>query len=147
MKQDLKTLLFLLATTAVKKLNSARFLYKDMAHLRIKLAYLKFVKTSRMLFVSFLGIGVCLVFLMSSLLIFHVVLFCYAPLTNEAKMWIGLLSAIVYLAIALKAFSYVFAESKWLEIFNTENILKDLQNESLDPQEVRRKQEEALNSN
>jgi len=42
-------------------------------------------------------------------------------------MWLGFLSAAVYLLIAMGAFTFVFTEEKWLRVFNAQNMLKNSQ--------------------
>ena len=111
--------------------NANRMNYAEVAHLKMAMLYLKTIKTCRFLFLSFLGIGVCLVFLLTSLVLFNVSLFMYAPYTDSAKMWLGFCFAAVYLSIAGVAFTYVFSQSKWVEIFNAGNILDKLDAESL----------------
>ena len=69
--------------------------------------------------------GIFLVFLLSSIIIFNIALFAYSPYSMESKMWLGFFSAFVYLLIAIGAFVFVFAERKWLYMFNAQNILKN----------------------
>ena len=117
------TVLFL-AFRAMKGFNPTRnhrsFLY--LARLKASLMYVKSIETARLLFVSMLGIGICLTLLSISLLLFHATLFLYAPWNAEVKMWVGLAFALVYFGIAVKAFSYVFSEAQWLKIFHAEDI-------------------------
>jgi hypothetical protein len=93
----------------------------DIARLKMSYLYVKSIKTFRLLFVSLLGIGISLVFLLSSLILFHASIFLYAPLSPSVKMWIGLLFAAIYFGIAFMIFSKIFSESRWLEIFHVKN--------------------------
>jgi hypothetical protein len=87
--------------------------------------YLKSIKTFRLLFVSLLGIGISLVFLLTSLVLFHVSLFLYTPLSPLIKMGIGFFFAAVYFGIAFLIFSKIFSESRWLEIFHVKDPSND----------------------
>jgi hypothetical protein len=126
MNKKLMTVLFL-AFKAMKGFNPSRYSRSmvDLARLKASLMYVKSIETARLLFVSILGIGICLTLLSSALLLFHVTLFLYAPWTAEVKLWVGLAFAAVYLGIAIKAFSYVFSETQWLKIFHAEDLAGD----------------------
>jgi hypothetical protein len=128
MKKTLLTLL-LLGFKAIKGAQNPRAFHRsfmDLARLKASLMYVKSIETFRLLFVSALGIGICLVLLTSSLVLFHATLFLYAPLSAQAKMWAGFSFALVYFLVAFKAFSYVFSESQWLKIFHAEDVVDDI---------------------
>ena len=126
MKKSLWSLGLMLFSGMMQKFTlSQRQGYSQMTRLRIKLLYLKTIKTCRLLFLNFLGVGACLVFLLSSIIIFNITLFLYAPYAAQAKMWLGFFLAAVYLSIAVWAFSYVFSEEKWLRMFHAHNMLKN----------------------
>ncbi|MBF0570338.1 MAG: hypothetical protein HQL12_00555 [Candidatus Omnitrophica bacterium] len=93
--------------------------------MKIKLLYLRIIKTCRFLSLSYLGMGVCLVFMLSSIIILNTTFFIYTPFSMEIKMWVGFLSAAVYFLIAIGAFVFVFSEKKWLFMFNAQDIFKD----------------------
>ena len=124
MKKHLTTILFLLLSNTAQRLTMNKGLYADVARLKIDLFYLKVIKTFRLLFINSLGIGICLIFLLSSLVLFHVTFFLYAPFTVESKMWLGFAFAAFYLFIALKSFSYIFGENRWIGLFHAEHMLK-----------------------
>jgi len=100
--------------------------FMDLARLKASLMYVKSIETFRLLFVSFLGVGISLVFLLSGLALFHTALFLYTPWTAGVKLWVGLFFALGYLLIALKAFSYIFSESQWLKIFHAADVMDDI---------------------
>jgi len=119
-----KTLMqWLVLLAGAQKIYQARNLYKDMTHLKFTMAYLKFVKTSRLLFISFMGMGACLVLLLCSIIVFQFVLFIYVPWSPETKMWVGFGCAAVYFLVAASAFFYLFGEDKWLKIFNADGMV------------------------
>jgi hypothetical protein len=123
-----KTLLALMLF-AFKSFRGAQMPHRsmlDLARLRASLMYVKSIETFRLLFVSILGIGACLILLLSGLVLFHATLFLYAPWSNQAKLWFGLISALVYLTVAAKAFSYVFSEAQWLKMFHAQEVVDDL---------------------
>ena len=95
----------------------------DLARLRISLIYLRSIETFRLLFISLLGLGVCLIFLLSGLILFNVTLFLYTPWSNEAKMYIGFILAASYFLVAGGAFLYIFSQTKWLKIFHADNMV------------------------
>ncbi len=82
--------------------------------------YLQSIKTLRLLFISLLGIGVCLVFLTAGLALFHVGIFLYAPWTAEEKMYVTFICATLYVAGAFGTFMYIFNQRQWVIIFNAQ---------------------------
>jgi hypothetical protein len=127
MRKNLLSVLLALLPRIMQKFAFQQQGYKNIAQLRMKLLYLRIIKICRWLFLSFLGIGVCLVFLFSSIILFNFTVFFYVPCSMGIKMWLGFLSAAVYLLIAMGAFTFVFTESKWLRMFNAQNMLKNPQ--------------------
>ena len=122
MKKTLWSLGLMLFSKAVHQFTlGQRQGYSQMTRLRIKLLYLKIVKICRLLFLNFLGVGVCLVFLLSSIIICTVTLLLYTPYAMQAKMWLGFFLAAVHLSIAVWAFSSIFSEEKWLRMFHAHN--------------------------
>jgi hypothetical protein len=127
MKKSLLSVFFALFPRVMQKLVFRQQEYKNLTQLRMKLFYLRIIKTCRWFFLSFLGIGVCLVFLLSSIIILNLTLFLYVPCSMGIKMWLGFLSAAFYLLIAIGAFIFVFTEEKWLRMFDAQNMLKNSQ--------------------
>ncbi len=101
----------------------------ELARLKMSLVYVRAIKTSRLLFMSFLGIGLCMVLLFMGLVLFHVSLFLYAPWSMETKMMVGLLCSAVYFLITIALFYKIFAQDEWLRIFNAEGIMEQLKEE------------------
>jgi len=130
MRKSLLSLLFVLLPMITKKIALNPQGCRNAPRLRMKLFYLRIIKICRLLSLSFLGMGVCLVFLLSSIIIFNITLFFYAPYSVETKMWIGFLSAAFYLLMATAAFVFVFKQKQWLYMFNAQNILKNEAGES-----------------
>ena len=127
MRKNLWSLgLVLLSGMVQKFVLSQKEGYKSVGQLKLKLFYLKTIKTSRLLFLSFLGVGTCLVFLMSSLNMFNAAIFTYSSYSPDTKMWLGFLLAALYLLVAGVIFTVVFSERKWLEIFHLHKILEEM---------------------
>lgn len=102
----------------------------DFMRLKAAFLYVKSIKTFRFLFLSFLGIGVCLIFLLTSIVLFHASLFLYSPWSAETKMYVGLVCAAFYFSIALFIFSKVFSHGRWMEIFHAKDILEQFTKEA-----------------
>jgi hypothetical protein len=128
-KQALLTLL-LMAFKSFRGTNPYHRSFIDLARLKASLMYVKSIETFRMLFASILGVGICLVLVTVSLALFHTVLFLYTPWSAQVKLCVGLFFAAVYMAVAVKAFSYVFSESQWLKIFHAEEVVEDIANKT-----------------
>ena len=126
MKRILLTSLLLLASNFIKGLNSYRMSSIDLTKLKITMWYLQSIKTLRLLFISLLGLGVCLIFLISGLVCFSVALLVYAPLAVTVKMSLAFLLAVVYIAMGLGIFFYLFSDEKWIKIFNVDHFIKEL---------------------
>jgi hypothetical protein len=107
----------------------------DLAQLKMSFLYIKSVKTFRLLFVSLLGIGICLVFLSASLMVFHVSLFL-SPLSEVAKMWIGFGCAAVYFGIAFEIFSRIFSQRRWMKIFHIDEESQERQEAEVQKEEM-----------
>ena len=95
--------------------------------LRMSLLYIKSIKTFRLLFISFLGVGACLVFLLAGLILLDVTLFMYAPLDAQTKMYIGLASTFTYFLIAGLLFHYIFLQETWMSMFNAKEMMKEIE--------------------
>ncbi len=142
-KQLLTTAFFLLS--AFSKMR-ARTSLKDIAGLRMKLLYLKLIKTSRMLFISFLGVGLCLLFLCAGLVLAHVVFFAYMPWSNEAKIWVGFAMSAIYVGAAAWIFSYVFDQHKWIAMFQANGLLDNIAGDMPYPQNHKNHKREPVDS-
>ncbi|MDO8580917.1 MAG: hypothetical protein Q7S13_05500 [Candidatus Omnitrophota bacterium] len=125
MKKILMASLFLFVSNVIRGFNPYRKASVDLTRLKISIWYLQSIKTLRLLFISLLGAGVCLVLLMSGLVLFHLAIVLYAPWDPQVKMGVTLLCAAIYILIAIGLFSYVFAEDKWLKIFNAHGLMKE----------------------
>src|SRR5689334_17580684 len=86
MRKNVMTLFLLLASSFVKGLAPYRKNSMDLVKLKASLFYIKSIKTSRLLFMSLLGVGVCLIFLFGGLILFHATLFLYAPWSAQTKL-------------------------------------------------------------
>jgi hypothetical protein len=125
MKRLLTTMFFVLFSKMVKG-SFSRGAHVDIARFKISKMYIKSIETFRLLYLSLFGMGICLVFLMASLVLFHAVLFLYAPWSGQVKLVIGCLCAAVYLLVAIAIFTAIFTQTKWLEIFHAREILEGL---------------------
>jgi len=126
MKKTLWTLLLLWAATAIKGLLVNQGDHIEMARLKISLMYVRSIKTLRLLFMSLLSMGICLILLLAGIILFHVSLFLYAPWSVETKMLVGILSSAIYWLLSVALFSKIFSADKWLEIFHAEGLAGDL---------------------
>jgi len=130
MRKTMGALLMLLMSSAFKgQINPSG--HMELTKLRMALLYLRFIKTSRLLFLSLLSMGMCLVFLLAGLILFHVSLFLYAPWSIPTKMFVGLGFSFFYLLVTLIVFSQIFASEKWLEIFHAHTIIDHLNKEAV----------------
>ncbi len=127
MKIPVMTLLLTLLRSPFQRFQSYRKASTEILRLKMSLLYLKTIETSRLLFVSLLEIGISLVFLLVGLILFHAVIFLYAPWEAATKFYVGMGFAMAYLLISFTVFFYIFSQSKWLMIFHAENLLKDLE--------------------
>ena len=130
MKKILLPLFIALFSAGVKGFSPYNRSATELARLKMSLMYLKGVETFRLLFINLLGVGVCLIFLISGLLLVPSLLLFYAPWPNEVKMYVGFGCAMMYLLISVGIFSYLFSQSKWLEIFHASGIANQLASKS-----------------
>ena len=142
MKKTLWALFLLWASSAVKGLQATQGDHMELTRLKMSLMYVRSIKTFRLLFVSLLGMGVCLILLLAGIILFYVSVFLYAPWSVETKMWIGLLSSIICLWASVSVFSRIFAADKWLEIFHAKGIMAYLNKENSSP--IQKESEEAV---
>jgi hypothetical protein len=99
---------------------------EDLTKLKIATMYLHAVKISRLLALSLLGSGACLIFLLMGLILIHGIIFFYVPWTDSVKITITLICAVSYLLIAGSVVVYFFAEDRWAKMLNTEALIKEL---------------------
>ena len=130
MKRTLWALLLLWASSAVKGFQANQGGRMELTRLKMSLMYVQTIKTFRLLFMSLLSMGICLILLLAGIILFHVSLFLYAPWSMETKMMVGFLSSAVYLLATAALFSRIFAADKWLDIFHAEGIIKHIKQES-----------------
>ncbi|MCR4337200.1 MAG: hypothetical protein NUV91_05290 [Candidatus Omnitrophica bacterium] len=126
MRKTLMTGLVFLVLNMLKGANPYRKAPLEFTKLKLSIWGLQSIKTMRLLFMSLLGVGVCLIFLMSGLVLFHVGIFLYAPWDFETKMGFTFVCAAIYIGIAVSVFFYLFSEKKWSQIFHAEGIIKNL---------------------
>jgi hypothetical protein len=132
MKNTLISLLLNFFSTPLESFRNYRKSTVELARLKIALLYVKSIETFRLLFLSLLGVGVCLFFLLGSMVLFHAVLFNYTPWSTTTKMYLGFFLSLVYFLLAVSAFYYVFSQTKWLKIFYADDIVKKLSEMGLD---------------
>jgi len=143
MKKIIGAFLLLLSSSVFKGMRSSHTDHLEVAKLKMSLMYVQSIKTFRLLFISLLGMGICLVFLLAAIILFHVSLFLYAPWSMNTKMTLGLLCSLIYFIATMVVFSQVFAADKWLRIFHAENLMDHLyqkeatQQDSVSPLEQR----------
>ena len=129
MRKTLISLLFNFLSNPLRGINSYRQASMDLARLRISLLYVKSIETFRLLFVSLLGMGLCMIFLITGLVLFHLALLVYTPWTNETKMYVGFACAGVYFLLAAGIVTYIFSQANWLKIFHAEDLVNNLTSE------------------
>jgi hypothetical protein len=129
MRKTLWAIFLLWASSAIKGLQAGQGDHMELTRLKMSLMYVQSIKTFRLLFMSLLSIGVCLVLLLVGFVLFYVSLFLYTSWDMETKMLVGFLSSAVYLLAAFALFSRIFAADKWLEIFHADGIIDHLKQE------------------
>jgi hypothetical protein len=135
MRKTLWTFLLLWASSAIKGLQVNQGGHMELTRLKMFLMYVRAIKTFRLLFMSLLGMGLCMVLLSTGLILFHATLFLYSPWSMETKMLVGFLCSAVYLLLTLTLFYKIFAQDKWLKIFHAEGIMEHLKQEAGPTQE------------
>ncbi len=126
MKKILTTLFLIFFSGKLKGVMPYRKTYMDLIRLRTSFLYLKGVESCRLLCISLLCMGVCLMLFILSLILFHVVLFLYTPWSNETKMFVGLLFATIYFLIAVAAFFFISSKKEWAKIFHVDSVMDHL---------------------
>ena len=102
----------------------------EITKLKITKLYVKSIESLRLLFITLFGMGVCLVFLLSAIVIFHVVIFMYMPWEVQTKIIVSLSFASLYFIIATVSLVCVFSQVNWIKMFHAEKILENLQDQS-----------------
>jgi hypothetical protein len=121
MKNILFTSVFFLISRAIKSFSTDKE-HGGVDHLKISMFYIKSIETMRLLFLGMVGIGLCLMFLLSGIVLLHVVIFVYMPWSAETKIAIGLGCAAFYIVLAVSAFIFLSSQTKWLKIFHADKI-------------------------
>ena len=96
----------------------------EITKLKITKLYVKSIESLRLLFITLFGMGVCLVFLLSAIVIFHVVIFMYMPWEVQTKIIVSLSFASLYFIIATVSLVCVFSQVNWIKMFHAEKILE-----------------------
>jgi hypothetical protein len=102
----------------------------EITKLKMAKLYVKGVESLRLLFIAIFGMGVCLVFLLSAIVLFHTIILFYMPWDVQTKICVSLVFAGMYLIIAIASFGYVFSQLKWLKMFHADKILDQLKEQS-----------------
>ncbi len=98
----------------------------DVNKLRLAKGYLMGIKIFRLLYMSFWGSSLSLVFLLTGLVLIHLTILIYVPWDAGVKTAFTLISGGLYISIAAFMFSYTFAEERWLKIFNAAKVVSEL---------------------
>jgi hypothetical protein len=130
MKKPVGAVLALLASSIFRRLIAGPSLRLETAKLKLSLMYVKSIKTFRLLFLSLLSIGICLVLLLTGLVLFHVSLFLYAPWSPLTKMLVGLLCSVLYITVAVLFIYQIFDADNWMKIFHADGITDHLHHDS-----------------
>ncbi len=123
MKKILMTGLLFLASNWFKRFSPYPHATMELTKLKIAMGYLQTIRTLRLLSISFLGAGICLVLLLSGIILFHLAIFFYTPWSLEIKMAITLGCAGFYILSAAGVFIYIFSEDRWMKIFNADKMI------------------------
>lgn len=99
---------------------------EDVTKLKLAKIYLHAVKFSRLFLMGFLGVGVCLILLLVGLSLIHQTILLHAPWDASVKVAVTLICAFSYILIAAGVFAYVFAQDKWMKMFNVDAFVNDL---------------------
>ncbi len=94
--------------------------------IKLMMCYLQSIKTMRLLSMAIIGTIISLIMLVAGLVVFHTGVFMYAPISGEEKMWISFIFAALYLFIALMMLSQIFDHDKWVDMFNAQTHIDNL---------------------
>lgn len=130
MNKMLMTGLCFLFTRFMQGAGSYQGFTEDLTKLKMAKIYLHAIKISRLLFISLLGSGACLMLFLTGLVLIHYTILSYAPWDVSVKVTVTLIFASLYILIAVGAFFYFFAEDKWMKMFHTDAMIKELTDRS-----------------
>ena len=94
--------------------------------LRMAFLYIRTIKTTRLLFISLLGMGLCLLLALCGFVLFHVGLFVYSPWSPQFKMSLAFFCAALYFGLAALFFYKIFSQRQWLNMFHAQHIINQL---------------------
>jgi len=126
MNNIIMTALFHFASKFIKGVNPMEEPKVDVIKLKTAVGYLMAIKIFRLLYMSFWGSSLSLVFLLTGLVLIHYALLVYAPWDVGVKITFTIISGGFYILIAASMFSYTFAEERWLKIFNASKVVSEL---------------------
>jgi hypothetical protein len=132
MKRILLTLLTLAWTSFLKSSNTTQ---AQSIQTKMSLYYLKGIKTTRLLFMSLLGVGICLILLWTGLVVVHVSLFL-TSWEPQTKLLVNLIFGLVYITVAVGTFSFVFSETLWLKMFHMDKTMENLKKKQAESPEI-----------
>ncbi len=132
MNRILLTSLAMWAVNFFKGLNLDVSPSVKISRLKMAILYVQGIKTMRLLFMSLLALGACLVFLLVGLIIFNVTIFMYTSFDVQTKMYLGFSFTAVFLLIAAGFFALMFQEERWASMFHTKAMIKELVGENKD---------------
>lgn len=127
MKKLLMTgLVFFISNLLKKTTGSYGSAAVDLTKLKVAMGYVQAIKVFRLLFLSLLGSGICLILFLTGLVLVHTTILLYAPWETSTKIGVTLVCGIGYILAAVGVFLYVFAEDQWLKIFNADKVIREL---------------------
>lgn len=126
MNSTLMTVLFHFASKFIKGTSPAEEPKFDAIKLKIALGYLMTIKIFRFLYMSFWGISLSLIFLLTGLILIHSTILIHAPWDTGVKIAFTVISGVFYILIAAAMFWYIFAEERWLKMFNASKVVSEL---------------------
>jgi hypothetical protein len=132
MKRILLTLLTLAWTSFLKSSGTTQ---AQSLQTKMSLYYLKGIKTTRLLFMSLLGVGICLILLWTGLVVVHVSLFL-TSWEPQTKLLVNMIFGLIYITVAVGTFSFVFSETLWLKMFHMDKIMEELKKKKAQSSEI-----------
>lgn len=143
MKKFIMTALFFLTSRFLKGGGMGVFAESPLMKLtplKMSIAYLRSIQTFRLLFISLLGIGGCLIFIVAGLVVLNVTLLTLTPWSQETKLFVGLGCAFFYLLIGFGVLAYIFSEEKWMKMFHADDVVKYLTGSDFSEDVLRKKE-------
>jgi hypothetical protein len=126
MNNIMMTVLFHFASKFIKGVIPTEEPKVDVNKLKLARGYLMAIKVFRLMYISFWGSCLSLVFLLTGLVLIHYTILAYAPWDTGVKVAFTVISGGFYILIAVSLFSYTFAEERWLKIFNASKVVSML---------------------